>query len=177
MGNVKRLLAAGVFAAAFCAVQSGTAEAVNALPSHPLHLSTTVASNCVTLVTPAFSFTLGIADIQSPNHTYESSSTISVSCTKGATVAIGMDGGLYSAFATGSKFGHRAMRFSNGSTYLIYDLCHDQACSQLWANSGYTYLSKADTSASSAVYARIISGQHSVSLGNYSDSVTTTVNF
>jgi spore coat protein U-like protein len=177
MGNVKRLVAAGVCALAFCAVQNGTAEAIHSLPSRPLRLSTTVTSNCVTLITPTFSFTLGISDIQTPNRTFELNSTISVSCTKGANVAIGMDGGLYSTHASGSQFGHRAMRLSSSSTYLIYDLCHDPACTQLWAGSGYTYISQNDTSASSPVYARIISGQHSVSLGNYSDSVTTTVNF
>lgn len=102
-------------------------------------------------------------------------SSLGVRCTKGSSVQIAMDTGLYGSKA-GTQFGSRSMKSSPGNSYIGYDLCHDSACASVWTPSGYTYRSPTDVGSSLPVYGRIITGQQA-DAGSYSDTVTVTVSF
>lgn len=149
-----------------------------AVPQHSRSSSLTVKgsvlTNC-TLATSAFTFTIGLGYIHGPKQTILKQGSLGIKCTKGANVQIKMNAGLYGS-AAGSQFGTRSMRDSTGD-YLGYELCHDSGCSNIWNATGYSYVSPSDAGSSLPVWARILTSQPQVKQGNYSDSVTVTVNF
>jgi spore coat protein U-like protein len=154
------------------------AAAVSATPVHTrtatLKIKGSVLTNC-SLTTSDFTFTIGLGYIHAPKNTILKQGSLGVRCTKGAVVQIKMNAGLYGS-AAGSQFGSRSMRDAGGD-YLGYELCHDSACSAIWNNQGYSYTSGSDAGSSLPVWARILTAQPQVRQGNYSDSVTVTVNF
>lgn len=133
-----------------------------------------VGTTC-TLTTPSFQFNIGIAAIHQPGSAILKQASLGVHCTKGASAQIGMNTGLHGS-AAGPQFGTRSMKDAGGD-YLGYELCHDNACSAIWATSGYTYLSSTDKGATLPVWTRISTGQPHAKLGSYSDSVTVTISF
>lgn len=168
-----------------CAALATLAAAFVSAP--PLHAATqkqslttavkinaAVSPDCF-VSTPSFSFTLGIGFVQAPGSATAKQSALSVRCTKGARVGVGLDLGLYGG-ATQPQFGTRAMKLSTSASYLGYELCRDSSCASVWAPSGYTYISPGDAGSTLPVWARITTGQR-VFLGSYSDSVTATLNF
>ncbi|MGZ3498046.1 MAG: Csu type fimbrial protein [Vulcanimicrobiaceae bacterium] len=133
-----------------------------------------VATDC-SLSTLPISFTIGIGYIHAPGNKVLAQSSLAVRCSKGASVLIGMNAGLYGS-AAGSRFGTRSMKSTDGS-YLGYDLCHDSACASVWTPAGFSYTSPSDQGSSLPVWARIVTGQPQAKQGAYSDSVTVTVSF
>lgn len=133
-----------------------------------------VSAQCSVATSP-IGFTLGIGYVQAPGHSTYRQSALTLHCTKGASVAVGLNRGLYGG-STAAQFGSRSMKLTASSSYLGYELCHDSACASVWNPSGYTYVSPTDAGSTVPVWARIITGQR-VFLGSYSDSVTATLNF
>jgi spore coat protein U-like protein len=138
-----------------------------------------VSTRCSVTTFP-IAFTLGSGFVQSPGSSLVKHSSLALKCTKGANVAVGMNRGLY-AGSTSATFGSRSMRLTvtnskGGWQYLGYDLFHDNACTTVWAPTGFTYVSPSDAGSSVDVYARVITGQQVV-LGTYTDTITATLNF
>jgi len=133
-----------------------------------------VLTNC-SLATSPFTFTIGLGYIHGPKTTILKQGVLAIKCTKGASVQIKMNAGLYGS-AAGLQFGTRSMRDTAGD-YLGYELCHDSNCASIWNAQGYSYTSPSDTGSSLPVWARIFTAQPQVKQGNYTDSVTVTVNF
>lgn len=97
--------------------------------------------------------------------------TISVACTKGTSATVVLDAG---ANASGST-----RRMANGADYLTYDLFQDAAHTTRWSsNGGQVNVPKATsmTARSFALYGSIAPGQV-VPPGDYTDSITVTVNY
>jgi len=134
-----------------------------------------VSQNCSLTTSPLAFPSMGIGYVHQPGKTVAMQSSLGMRCTKGASVQISMDTGLYGGKA-GPQFGSRSMKSSNGKSYLAYDLCHDSACASVWTPQGYTYVSPSDAGSSLPVWGRIKTGQQA-DLGSYSDSVTVTVSF
>lgn len=133
-----------------------------------------VSAQC-SISTSPIGFTLGIGYVEAPGNSTYRQSALTLHCTKGASVAVGLNRGLYGG-STAAQFGSRSMKLQSSSSYLGYELCHDSSCASVWNPAGYTYISPTDAGSTVPVWARIITGQR-VFLGSYSDSVTATLNF
>ncbi len=100
--------------------------------------------------------------------------TITVHCTSGSSYWVGL--GL------GSNASGAARRMAGGSAeFLTYELYRDAGHSTIWDNAAVTASPATNPAAgysayTATVYGRIAGGQ-AVSTGNYTDSVTMTVNF
>jgi len=102
--------------------------------------------------------------------------SVNVLCTKGSSgVKVGLDLGTHTA--AGNRF------MSNGTDSLQYELYSDSAGGTVWGNSGAGLVGwpvfgpiGAGAGVSHTVFGRIPAGQD-VSVGNYSDVITATVNF
>ena len=99
--------------------------------------------------------------------------TITVACTKGAVVKIGIDDG------TGGTAGARRMT-GGASTFLTYDLFQDSGHTIRWGNTasdGYDGgVAPSRDPRSFVVYGRVAGGQD-VAEGAFQDTVVVTVNF
>jgi len=100
--------------------------------------------------------------------------SVTVRCTKGATVRVDLDDGMNGP----------ARKMSNGGATLNYDLYSDAAMSSRWGAgaSGVNPYSPSATATSTAatattVYAKLPQGQTSATPGSYTDTVVATVNF
>jgi spore coat protein U-like protein len=150
---------------------AGTATATAAV-------SATVPRNCSITATP---LSFGSYDPFGANATsaLDTTSTISVACTKAASVSIGINQGSNSA--SGSTTDAPLRQLGSGSDLLRYDLYTDSARSQVWGDIGgtktqsYTSTSK-NTVTPFNVYARVPANQD-VADGTYSDQITATVLF
>ena len=105
------------------------------------------------------------------------SSTVTVACTKGDVVTVGLNAGLHGAQATGTT---RAMS-SGGATpsYLSYEIYQNAGMSTIWGNSGgglYSYTSLGKAPAAIPDYGQIPAGED-VPIAAYSDTITATVTF
>jgi len=100
---------------------------------------------------------------------------VSVRCTRGATVTIGIDTGANAANApVGST---RAMKL--GTNYLGYDFYQDSTYATLWTNTGpglYSFVSPSNAPNPVTVYGKVPGGQD-VPAGTYQDTVQVTVNY
>lgn len=100
---------------------------------------------------------------------------VSVRCTKGASVSIGIDTGANAANAPiGST---RAMK--NGTNYLGYDFYHENTYTTLWTNTGgglYSFTSASSTPFTVPIYGKVPQAQD-VPAGLYQDTVVVTVNY
>lgn len=98
---------------------------------------------------------------------------LTVTCTALRTYWVGLDAGLY---AGRGSAGARAM--SGGGAFLGYDLYRDAGRTTLWGNTAETGSAGtgSGTAQAIAVYARIPGAQSSVPAGDYSDTITATVN-
>jgi spore coat protein U-like protein len=102
------------------------------------------------------------------------SGSVTVRCTKGASVRIDLDDGMNGP----------SRKMSNGSATLDYELYSDVPMATRWGAgaSGINPYAPSPTSTSTAaaattVYAKLPQGQTGATPGNYSDTVTATVNF
>lgn len=100
---------------------------------------------------------------------------VSVRCTRGATVTIGIDTGANAANAPAGST--RAMKL--GTNYLGYDFYQDSTYATLWTNSGpglYSFVSPSNAPNPVTVFGKVPGGQD-VSAGLYQDTVQVTVNY
>jgi spore coat protein U-like protein len=144
-----------------------------------LNVSASIAQNCV--VTSSANMAFGAYDPITANLTapLDQSAQFTVTCTNGAqsiTMDMGASGNAGHCSAT-----TRCMK--NGSHYLDYELYQDNGYSTVWSSgAGTESLSPANWGNAHpdtvTVYGQIPGAQDAyVSSGNYSDTITTTVNF
>ena len=156
--------------AAVAAVASTSALAATATNTMPV--SVNVINSCTIAATP-MSFgaptAIGGANI-------DSTSTISLVCTNGATYDVALDQGLNAA--SGQRF------MSNGAATPVkvpYGIFTDSARSAAWGSTSGTNTVAGSAGTSGAVvltaYGRIPSSATSVGAGAYVDTVTVTVTF
>ena len=156
--------------AAVAAVASAPALAATATNTMPV--SVNVINSCTIAATP-MSFgaptAIGGANI-------DSTSTISLVCTNGATYDVALDQGLNAA--SGQRF------MSNGAATPVkvpYGIFTDSARSAAWGSTSGTNTVAGSAGTSGAVvltaYGRIPSSATSVGAGAYVDTVTVTVTF
>ena len=103
--------------------------------------------------------------------------SVTIACTRGANTWIDLSPGSNTANAVGTT---RAMA-GGGGNYLSYELYQNNTFSTVWGvgNPGNGFVPPVAPSRAPrtfAIYGRIPSGQDSA-VGNYSDTVTATVNF
>jgi spore coat protein U-like protein len=103
----------------------------------------------------------------------DATSTVTVTCTSGAVVKIGLNAG------TGSGATVSARKMASGSNTLSYGLYSDSSRSVNWGNTpGTDTVNTTGTGSAQAftVYGRVPANQTSP-IGTYSDTVTATVTF
>lgn len=103
--------------------------------------------------------------------------SVTIACTKGAATYIDLSPGSNTANAVGTT---RAMATA-GPDYLSYDLYKDSTYATVWGvgNPGNAFVPPVAPSKAArtfTIYGRIPAGQGST-VGNYTDTVTATVNF
>lgn len=179
MGQARTAVHPGIVSVALATLIAASAPPLLASTQtqhHPtsVQIHAAVSPDCF-VSTPSFAFNLGIGFVQAPGSSTYRQGSLTLRCTKGAHIAVGLDLGLHGG-ATAAQFGSRSMKMPSSANYLGYELCHDAGCGNVWAPSGYTYVSPSDTGSALSVYARIVTGQR-VFLGSYSDAVTATLNF
>lgn len=137
-----------------------------------LGVSANVSVNCTISTAPV---AFGTYDPIGANGTtpLDSNGSITIACTKGSTVTIGLDAGSNSG-------GTGARSMSSGAELLGYALYQDTTRTTPWGNSGAAVLDTG-TAPSSAprsftVYGRVPPAQN-VSAGTFTDVVLATVNF
>jgi spore coat protein U-like protein len=137
-----------------------------------LNVSANVKANC-TIVTDPVAF--GAYDATTGNPV-DQQGAIRLTCTKGTPASITLNDG-----ATPQGAAQRAMAGGAPAGFLRYELFFDAGRTQRWGTSGaqiFTPPSAPDNLEHSfPVYGRILTGQTTVSQGNYADTVLATVNF
>lgn len=148
-----------------------------------VNISTTVIPNCTIATTPvAFgNYDPVVANATTPLTNPSGNGTVAIACAKGATPKISLG---FGSNASGST-----RRMGNGIDFLTYELYQPPsstpgaACGELtkvWGTEGAAIFTAAvPTTIEAQTYnicGRIAAAQN-VSVGNYSDTVTATVNF
>lgn len=151
---------------------SSSALAQVTLPSTTFQVTASVAANCKITASP---LKFGAYDPIGINKStaLTAKSALTLTCTQGAKVNIGLDAGLNSGGTL-----NRAMAGGTPASPLAYSLLQPDL-STPWGNvtgTWYAYTASDDTATDVAVNGVIPAGQH-VSPGNYADTVTATVNF
>jgi spore coat protein U-like protein len=105
------------------------------------------------------------------------SSTVTVACTKGDVVTVGLNAGLHGPQATGTT---RAMS-SGGATpsYLSYEIFQNAGLTTVWGNAGaalYTYTSTGKAPTAIPDFGQIPAGEDQP-VASYTDTITATVTF
>lgn len=132
-------------------------------------ISATVVATCTVSATPmAFGNYSGVVA--------NSTATITVQCTNGASPWVGLDagGGTHPAATTTSR------NMTGGTAGLLYQLCQNVGCTTNWGNLvGDSPAAVLSTGALTTltVYGRIAAGQFTGAPGTYTDTVTATVNY
>jgi len=102
---------------------------------------------------------------------------VTITCTKGSNVTIGLDAGLHSANAVGTT---RAMS-DGGTAYLSYELYQPGGYATVWGASGTALYTPAAAPSKAprafTINGRVPAGQDAAVAALYSDTVTATVNF
>lgn len=108
----------------------------------------------------------------------DGSAALTVSCTKGASVALTLGEGAHAG--TGSTPAAPVRRMADASSnFLGYTLYTDAGRSTVWGNTGATGVSYTSTTSAAnpvSVYGRIAASQD-VPAGSYTDTVVATVTF
>lgn len=156
--------------AAVAAVLASPAFAATATNTMPV--SVDVINSCTVAATPmAFGAPTAIGGAN-----IDTTSTITLACTNGATYDVALDNGLNSA--SGQRY------MSNGAatpTKIPYNVYKDAARSQAWGSTTGTNTAAGTAGVSGLVslvaYGRIPASATSVGAGSYTDTVTVTVTF
>jgi spore coat protein U-like protein len=160
-------------AAAIAAVLHGSMpSAAAATATANLTVTATVTNNC-TISTAPVAFGNYDPVVANASTSLDSTGTVTVACTKGATATVGL--------SLGSNPSGSTRRLKDGGTnVLTYELYQDSGRSTVWGDAGAALLSPGAAPSkaprSFTVYARVPSGQD-VAAGNYTDTVVATVNF
>ncbi len=153
---------------------SGTALAATATSS--FNVTANVISSCtIAAANLAFgNYDPVVANAASP---LNMSSTVTVACTKGDVVTIGLNAGLHSAQAIGTT---RAMSSGGGTpSYLSYEIYQNAGMTTVWGNSGAgleTYTSTGKAAVALIDYGQIPAGEDQP-IASYTDTVIATVTF
>jgi len=155
--------------AALGAVASTPALAATATNTMPV--SVNVINSCTVAATPmAFGAPTAIGGAN-----VDSSSTITLQCTNGASYDVALDLG------TNAVAGQRYMDNAAGTVTIPYDIYRDVGRTAAWGNTSGTDTVAGVAGLSGAVsltaYGRIPASASSVVAGSYSDTVTVTVTF
>lgn len=164
----KTRMAAALTAAAVFAFAT---PAFAATTSSTLNVSATVTANC-TVSTSALAF----GNVNTINGSVvDGSGGLSVTCTNGTgwSAAAGVGAG------TGASFSAR--RMTSGSNTLSYNLFTDSGRTTVWGDGTGSTSALTGTGTGGAqsvtVYGRVASGQTSVPVGSYADTVAVTVTY
>jgi spore coat protein U-like protein len=168
--NIRMTRLLGVLAAGGAIVATAPANATTAPGS--LGVSADVADTCVLTTSP---IAFGTVDVTSGANT-DATGGIAVTCTNGTAWSASADAGL----GSGATLSLRKM--TSGSDLLDYALYTDTGHSSVWGDGvgGTTALisdTGTGTSQSKTIYGRVPSGQTSVPVGNYADTVAVTVTY
>jgi spore coat protein U-like protein len=139
-----------------------------------MSVTATVTSDC-TISAGALAFgNYGLAQVNGAD--LDSTATLTVQCTDGATPTITLGQGQNAN--TGSTDAAPLRRLKNGSNYLNYALFSDTNRSVTWGNTAGTGAGYTGTGASTSVtvFGRVPASQN-VLVGSYSDTVVATITF
>lgn len=152
---------------------AGSAYAATA--TSQFQVTASVAANCsITSTNLAFlAYDPIVTNLTSP---LNQTGSVSVSCTKGAPIEVGLDQGTYHANATGTT---RAMKEAASVNYLSYELYTDSGHVTVWNNvapNWAIWTSTGKTAHAFTIYGQVPAAQD-VAIGSYADTITATVNF
>jgi spore coat protein U-like protein len=138
-------------------------------------VTASVANNC-SISTTGISFGAYDPIVANATTALDSTGSVTIACTKGATTTIGLNAGNNGANATGTT---RAMK--SGSDYLSYEIYQNTGRTTLWGNSGADLFTPVAAPSSAprtfTTYGRVPAGQDVPAGASYTDTVTATVNF
>lgn len=148
--------------------QSGTAQAATATTT--FSVTATVLRACLVTANP---LAFGSYD-PTASGPLDATTTLSVLCTVGTPFTVGLSAGTASGATVTTR------RMTNGANTLSYALYQDASHTTNWGNTSGTDTPASITAPITAtpmtVYGRITAGQN-VPQGNYSDTITVTVNY
>jgi len=161
-----------IMAIVAAAVVSGAERVHAGSATATLAVSATVINNC-TISTAAVAFGAYDPVVANASANLDSTGSITIACTKGATATIGLNAG---SNASGSS-----RRLADGTAnYLSYEIYKDASRASVWGNAGADLYSPPAAPNKSprtfTAYARVTSNQD-VPAGAYGDTITATVNF
>jgi spore coat protein U-like protein len=160
----------GLAAAAAGVLSATPAHAGSATAS--MAVSATVINNC-TISTAAVAFGSYDPVVANASANLDSTGSITIACTKGATATIGLNAG-------GNSSGSTRRLADGASNYLTYEIYKDSSRTSVWGDSGADLYSPPAAPNKSprtfTAYARVTSNQD-VPAGSYTDTITATVNF
>ena len=135
-------------------------------------VDTVVATECSVAVSP---LAFGVYDpvVANASAVLDGTSTVTLTCTKGAAASVGLDRGLHASGTT------RQMRSATGDQ-LTYELHQDSARMFVWGDDVMSMLTLGAATSMAPRYLTVhgrVPGGQDVSGGTYTDSITATVNF
>jgi spore coat protein U-like protein len=161
----------GVVAIAAALLGGMAAPAAAATATANLTITATVTNNC-TITTAPVAFGSYDPVVANAATNLDSTGTVTVACTKGATATVGLSLGSNATGAT--------RRLNDGVSFLTYELYQDAARTTVWGDAGAGLFSTGAAPSKAprdfTVYGQIIAAQD-VPAGSYSDTVVATVNF
>ena len=163
---------AAAAAAALALLNGSAAPTAAATASANLSVTATVTNNC-TITTAPVAFGAYDPVVTHASAHLESTGTVTVTCTRGATATVGL------SLGSNAVAGVRQLKDASNNL-LAYELFQDAGRNTAWDDtpSGQLSIGAAPSKAprSFTVYGRVPSGQD-VPAGNYGDTVVATVNF
>lgn len=133
-----------------------------------------VALNCTFRSAPSLNFLSYDPNGVNSTVPLDQTTTLQISCTKGAAATIGIDAGTNPGQAS---IGTRAL--VRAGQYLGYDLYQNSTRTLLWTNSGaglYSFVPTNSAPATLSLYGRIFAGQNAPT-GIYTDTLVITINY
>lgn len=163
---------AGISVASLLAASAllGATNAKAATATANFDVTATIIASCTISATDML---FGNYDPLSPTPV-DQTSTISVTCTNGATYSIALDGGLSGNVAARTMDDDTA-----GTSFLSYQLYHDAAHTTAWGDTGATDHDGTGTGSNQniTVYGRIPAGQTTPVIDSYTDTIVATITY
>ena len=143
-----------------------------------IDISASITNNCVATSQDSTGLAYDPVDVNATDPLQDANASLTVTCTMGAAVAIGLDG-QNDAENQGSGSGLHAAK--NGSHYLEYATYQDSGYTTLWGHNSQTSdrLTTTGTGATDQhiIYIKAPGGQTTLPAGTYSDQLTATITF